>query len=296
MKRWMMVLTLLVGLFALTACGEDDAETARFEARRSGTFFSLDGSVLIEYETDLDGFLVHLDIDRLLTLEEMFLYHPAIDYDPVIEGFDGPVFTTPSAQCTAISNDLLIPINLEIGNARYRYDDSQCRYRSVDSNNQFRVGRATEYRLTEHVRERRSTAVSIIVYVPDALVPFVELAKIPHTAERMGIHHLGIGVNNEALAESWRNYYNDTSVYEQIYLTRQGHTETMAILNGVTDELNLLDLANFEEPVPLIDDFETLYQTEIQAMLELQADIGIAFDEPEDSEEESDTTQEEDPS
>jgi hypothetical protein len=287
-----MLFAMMMVLILLSACGGEDSDAPRFEARRNGTLFSLDGSVLVEYEIDLDGVLIHLDIDRLLTLEEMFLYHPAIDYDPVIEGFDGPVFTTPSPQCTAISNEVRIPINLEIGNTRYRYDDTQCRYRTIDFNNEFRAGRSTEYRLTDYIQERRSTNVRIIVYVPDALVSFVDLDVIPHTAERMGIYYLGIGVSDESLAQSWRNYYNDTSVYEQLYLTHQGHTETMAVINGVSEDLNLLDLANYEEPTPLIADFETRYALEIQAILELQQDIGIAFEESEENTEESPDTEE----
>jgi hypothetical protein len=134
--------------------------------------------------------------------------------------------------------------------------------------------------------------VRIIVYVPDALVSFVDLDVIPHTAERMGIYYLGIGVSDESLAQSWRNYYNDTSVYEQLYLTHQGHTETMAVINGVSEDLNLLDLANYEEPTPLIADFESRYAREIQAILELQQDIGIAFEESEENTEESPDTEE----
>lgn len=288
MRRLTLVLSMLF-VFLLSSCGGNEVLN-NFEARRDGTLFSSDESILIEYTTDKDGKMIDLNIDRLLTIEEMLYLNPIIDYDYEIEGFTGTIFTSPAGQCTRISNDLLVPINIEIGNTRYKYDNSVCRYRTVDSNNNFRPGFADEYYLTDRIVEDRNTTISIIVYVPDELVKFVEIYQIPHTVELLGVYSLLIAENRADLAVPLLNYYNDTGVYEQLYIKHQDNEATIAEIGGLSEELNLIDLSNLTEIVPLIDNFSTLYEAEISAMNELQEEIGVNFttdEEPEETEEDT---------
>jgi hypothetical protein len=270
----MMITVVLV--FLLSACGGDDV-IYNFEARRDGTLISSDKEVIIEYTTDVNGRLISLNIDHLLTIEEMFLLNPVIDPNIEIDGFDGDVFVKPRNECTLISNDVYIPVNLEIGNTRYKYDDTNCQYRTVDTNNNFRAGFAEEYYIFERIQEDRQTIISVIIYQPDELVKFVELYTVPHTFELLGVYHLAINQTRQDVIGGVMNYYNDTSMYEQLYLKHQENDATIAEINGMSEELNLLDLTNISDVQPLIENFETRYASEIAAIEELQEHIGINF-------------------
>lgn len=292
MRRYLIIITTVL-IFLLSACGGNEV-IYNFEARRDGTLISRDKQVLIEYTTDVNGRLISLNIDHLLTIEEMFLLHPMIDPTIEIDGFDGDVFIKPRNECTRISNDVFIPVNLEIGNTRYKYDDTRCQYRTVDINNNYRAGFADEYYIFERIQEDRQTSISVILYLPDELVKFVELYTVPHTYELLGIYHLTIDDFRQDIVGGVRHYYNDTSVYEQLYLKHQENDATIAEINGISEQLNLLDLTDIMNIEPLIDDFETLYAMEIAAMEELQELIGINFQSDDGDAEEDPSTEEED--
>jgi hypothetical protein len=255
-----------------------------FESRRTGTLFSDDGKALVEYRTDVDGKLVDLYIDHLVTVEEMILFNPNINFEYTIPGFDGEIFTKPSGRCTNISNTLKVPINLEIGNTRYKYDDSVCMYKTVDNNNNFRPGFATEYYLTSYVREKRATDISIIVYQPDELVKFVEISRLPHTFKSLGIYTTKINLNSDNVEVGHANYYNDMCIYEQLYLKHQNNKDTIDQINGLSTSFNLLDLDHLSEIVPMIYNFEIKYDSEISALEKLQEEIGINFATPDNQE------------
>lgn len=290
MRKFLMIVSLVL-VFALSACGSDDV-IYNFEARRDGTLISSDKEILIEYTTDVNGKLVSLNIDHLLTIEEMFLLNPVIDPTLEVDGFDGDIFVKPSNQCTLISNDVYVPINLEIGNTRYKYDNDNCQYRTVDTNNNYRAGFAEEYYLSDRIQEDRQTTISVILYQPDELVKFVELFTVPHTYELLGVYHLTINANRQDVIGGIRHYYNDTSVYEQLYLKHQENDATIDEIKGMSEELNLLDLTDIMEYEPLIEDFEATYAREIAAIEELQEEIGINFQSEEETTEEEN---EEDP-
>ena len=288
MKQWTLFLSLIF-VFLLSSCGGDEVLN-NFESRRDGTLFTTDGRVLVEYTTDKDGKLISLNIDRILTLEEMFILSPVIDYELELDDFDGDIFMLANNQCTSIRNNLLVPINIEIGNTRYKFDNTECKYKTVDSNNNFRAGFADEYFLTQRIQEDRRTTISIIVYQPEELVKFIELYQIPHTYELMGVYHLLPDITRQDLAVELVNYYNDTGIYEQLYLKHQENEATINEINGMSEELNLMDLSSLTEMIPLIEDFEELYALEIDAIEQLQEEIGINFTA---DEEEEDPDQEE---
>lgn len=283
MKRMLFMMTFVL-VFLLSSCGGDEV-LYNFESRRDGTLISSDKEVIVEYKTDVNGKLTYLNIDHLLTIEEMFLLNPMIDPTITVDGAEGDIFVKPRNECTLISNDVYIPVNLEIGNTRYKYDDTNCQYKTVDTNNNFRAGFAEEYYIFERIQEDRQTTISVIAYLPNELVKFVELYTVPHTYELLGIYHLTINSSKQDVIGGISHYYNDTSVYEQLYLKHQENDATILEINGLSEELNLLDLTDIMEIVPLIENFESSYRSEIEAIEELQEAIGINFQTEEDTEE-----------
>ncbi len=274
MKKLLLSL-LVVAVILLSGCSKQEA-IYNFEPRRVGTLFGPDGTVLIEYRTDLNGKLVEINIDRLLTVEEMLL-NPLIDYNVSIEGVVGDIFVSPSNRCTAISNDLLVPINIEIGNTKYKYDDNECKYKTVDSSNQFRLGFDTEYYLTSYLQEKIDTKVSIIVYRPNETVRFVDVMELPHTVETLGVYATFIDENHKDIANDVRNYFNDLGIYEQLYLKHQEKKASLDEINGISTTVNLFDLGDLSLVIPLVEDFEEKYSDELRAIDLLQETIGINF-------------------
>jgi hypothetical protein len=266
-----LVFTLI---FLLGSCGED-ASVNNFVARQDNYLVSEDKQVIIEYKTDTEGKLIELNIDRLLTIEQMILLNPIIDFEYELEGFTGDIFMSPRNACTDYSNDLLIPINIEVGNTRYRFSNSQCTYKTVDNYNDFKPGYSDEYLLTDTIPVSKNVKISIIVYVPDELVKFVEIYEIPNSYERLGVYNIMFNQDNTGFRFDLVNYYRDMSIYEQIYIKHQENAGAVDEVMGVSSEINLMDINSLTEAITLIDDFENTYELEIQAIVELQETIGL---------------------
>lgn len=273
-------------MFILTSCG-GNAEVNNFEARQDNTLFSSDKMVIIDYKTDTEGRLIELNIDRLLTIEQMIILNPRIDFDLEIEGFTGDIFIEPNPVCTDYRDDILIPANIEIGNTRYKYDPFDCTYKTIDNRNNFKPGFAEEYMLTDTILEDKNTTISIIIYNPLELVPFIEIYTLPHTYETLGVYNIMINEDRDGFEDNAHNYYHDMAIYEQLYIKHQENEATVNEVMGISTELNLMDLSSLMEIIPLIENFEDIYYLEIQAIEELQEEIGINFstdEEPTDEE------------
>jgi len=275
MKKTTLFVTIFV-ILLLTSCGNTTAVN-NFDARQDNTLFSADGMVIVDYKTDTEGKLIELNIDRLLTIEQMILLNPTIDFDYELEGFTGTIFVLPSDECTDYSDEILIPINIEVGNTRYKYDDTECKYKTIDNRNAFKPGFADEYFLTDTIQEDKNVVISIIVYNPAEIVPFIEIYNLPHTYENLGVYNIMINEERNGFEFEPLNYYRDMSMYEQLYIKHQENEATISEIMGMSEELNLMDLSSLMEIIPLIEHFELLYQLEIQAIDELQDEIGINF-------------------
>ncbi len=286
MKIFKYVLVVLL-VFTLASCGSD-ASLYNFSPRQDNTMFSSDNKIVIDYKTNKDGKLIELNIDRLLTIEEMIILNPIIDFDYEIEGFTGDIFMEPNNTCTDISNSFLVPINIEVGNTRYKYDDDECMYKTVDNNNEFKAGYADEYLLTDTIPEPKHVKISIIVYNPDELVSFIEIYEIPNTYEKLGVYNILINRDRNGFENGLVNYYRDMSIFEQLYLKHQEAEGAINEVMGISTEINLMDFDSMLDVVPLIEDFEDFYELEIEAIDEFQQEIGTAFendDEPIDDDE-----------
>jgi len=275
MKKTILFVTGILVLL-LTSCGGSE-EVFNFDARQDNTFFSSDGRVIIDYKTDTNGKMIEINIDRLLTIEQMILLNPIIELDYAIEGFTGNIFVPVSDQCTDISNNFSTPLNIEVGNTRYKYDDEDCMYKTIDNRNEFKPGFADEYFITDTIRENKNVVISIIVYDPTQIVPFIEIYTLPHTYENLGVYNIMINANRNGFTSPPINYYHDMTIYEQLYVKNQENEATVNEVMGISEELNLMDLSSLTEIIPLIDNFENLYSFEIQAIEELQAEIGLNF-------------------
>lgn len=284
MKKMLSVI-VLVFVLVLSSCGGDDVLLYNFKPRQDNTLFSTNGEIIIDYKTDTNGELIELNIDHLLSIEEMIMLNPIIDFDIEIEGFTGNIFMQPRSVCTQYSNDLLIPINIEVGNTRYKFDNLSCLYKTVDTNNQFREGFADEYHLMGTITEDKNTTISIIIYNPEELVRFIEIYELPHTRELLGTYSMIVTEERDEVIGGYHNYYKDMGIYEQLYLKHQDNTPTKNEINGIPDDINIMDLQNLTEVIPLIADFETLYADEIAAIDELQDEIGTNFSSDESTEE-----------
>jgi hypothetical protein len=274
-----LVLFTLIGLsiLTLTSCNSA-ASLYNFEPRQDSTLFSEDRLVMIEYETDIQGKLTSINIDRLLTIEEMVLFNPTIDTDYQIEGFTGDIFVEPSNSCTDVSNDVLVPVNIEVGNTRYKYDDDDCMYKTVDNYNEYRPGYADEYLLSDTIPVPSHIKISIIVYNPTELVNFIEIYDLPNTYEKIGLYNILLNRDRNGFENNLINYSRDMSVLEQLYLKHQELEGATNEVLGIASDINILDLDNLDEIIPLIDNLERNYEAELQALEELQQEIGIAFE------------------
>ena len=129
MRKYSLLLTVIL-VFVLSGCGTEEAAN-NFLIRKESYIISEDNMVLIEYKTDEDGKLVKVNIDRLLTIEEMIFYNTEIDYNYDLEGFSGEIYTLAGHLCTVYDN-FYVPINIEIGNTRFIYNVNECSYVEVD--------------------------------------------------------------------------------------------------------------------------------------------------------------------
>lgn len=271
--------TLLVAfvIFLLSSCGSNQ-DLYNFSPRKDATLISEDNLIVIDYKTNTDGKLVELSIDRLLTIEQMIILNPIIDFDYELAGFTGDIFIKPNNICTTISNDLLIPVNLEVGNTRYKYNDKDCMYQTVDNHNEFKPGFSNEYLLTDTIAVASYVEISIIVYNPGELVNFIEIYNLSNTFKTIGIYNILVNNDENRFNNDLVNYYNDISILEQLYLKYQESETTFNEVMGISTDINLMDLDHLTESIPLIEKFQTSYKFEIAAIIELEGKIGIIFE------------------
>lgn len=287
--RWITLLLLVV---VLSGCGGTQT-IYNFTPRQDSFMISGDEKVIVNYKTDIEGQMIELDVDRLLTIEEMMILNPVIDFEYELDGFTGDIFIEPSNTCTDISNDVLIPSNLEVGNTRYKYDDDDCMYKTVDNYNEFKPGFSREYHLTDTIPVASHVTISIIVYHPSELVSFIEIYDIPNTYKSMGSYNILINRDRNGFENDYANYYNDVTTFEQLYLKHQQLEGTLSEISGISTDVNLMDLDSLMDISPIIDNFENLYEVEIEAMQELQSEIGETFEiESEDIEDEDQNIEE----
>lgn len=275
--RKIRAILVFASIFLLASCGSNQA-LYNFSPRKDTTLISSDNLIIINYKTDTEGKLVELNIDRLLTIEEMMILNPAIDFDYELEGFVGDIFVEPSNTCTDISNNVLIPVNLEVGNTRYKYNDDECMYQTVDNHNEFKSGFSDEYLLTETIPVASYVEISVIVYNPTELVNFVEIYNLPNTFKTIGIYNVLINRDRDGYENDLVNYYYDISILEQLYLKHQEAELTITEVMGIATDINLMDLDSLTEVTPLIDNFEDAYELEITALSEFEDEVGVAFE------------------
>jgi hypothetical protein len=268
---------MLFLVVALASCAES-GPVYNFQERKSSYYISEDETIMIYYKTNNDGKMVELNVDRLLTIEEMILLNPTIDFGFELEGFVGDIFVEPSNTCTDISNDILIPINLEVGNTRYKYEDDECKYKTVDNHNQFKPGYADEYLLTDTIPVASHVEISIIIFNPTELVNFVEIYELPNTFKKVGVNSILINRDKDGFDNDLINYYKDMTIFEQLYLKHQEDSGALDEINGLSADINLMDLNSLTDINPLIDNFDDIYESEITAIEELQLEIGVNFD------------------
>ena len=268
---------LVLFLVVLLASCADSGPVYNFQERKDSYYISEDETIMVYYKTNNDGKMVELNVDRLLTIEQMILLNPTIDSNFELEGFTGDIFMEPSNTCTDISNDILIPINLEVGNTRYKYDDDSCKYRTVDNHNEYKPGYADEYLLTDTIPVASHVKISVIIYNPSELVNFVEIYELPNTFKKIGVNNILINRDKDGFDNDLVNYYRDMTIFEQLYLKHQEDTGTLNEISGMATEINLLDINSLMEATPLIENFDDIYEGEIVAIEELQEEIGVNF-------------------
>ncbi len=258
----------------LSACG-GDATIYNFKIRKDDYLVSEDGNIIVDYKTDEKGELVELNIDRLLRIEDMLYFNPLIDYEFELEGFSGDIFTQPGFLCTNY-NEMVVPINIEIGSTRFMYDRNECEYQEVDRNNEFKSGSySRKYRLDETIDVSKETIISIVVFDETSLEKFIDIFELPHTAKMLGVYSIHINYDLDGFDSRTTNYFNDIAFYEQLILKHQENEMAINEVIGFSMDINLLDFDQMAEVIPLIDDFEEDYDMEIKAVNELIVIISI---------------------
>ena len=257
-----------------------------FKVRKDDYFISEDNNVLVDYKTDANGELIRLNIDRLLTIEEMLVYNPLVDYDYVLDGFTGDIFTSPGFSCTNY-NQMMVPINLEVGSTRFKYNRNDCEYQEVDRNDDYRSGSySRKYGLEETIGVSKEVIVTIVIYDESSLEKFVEIMDLPHTVKLLGVYSVLLNDDLDGFDSRTTNYYHDMAIYEQLMLKYQENETTINEVLGYSMDINLLDFDQLAEVVPLIEDFEEDYSMEITAINELEDLIGVISDGEDTSDEE----------
>lgn len=287
MRKYLLIIIFVLTL-TLSSCGDETAKY-NFALRYDTTFFNADETVLIEYKTSSEGEMLEYNIDRLLTIEQMLYLNPIIDYNMTVEGFDGNLFYNPSTRCSDIIT-LKVPINIQVGNTKYKYVDSECEYVPVDSNNNAK-GFGTGYKLDGTIKKSKNVTISMIYYDDTKDIRFQEIMDLPHTAELLGVYYIEFNNDLDGFKQVPTNYYRDMAIYEQLYIKFQENKLATDEIRGLSNEVNLLDLLELADVMPLIDNFDIIYEDEIEAVIELEDIIGIGItsvdEEPvEDSEEE----------
>lgn len=280
MRKWILGLVLTL-LLVLGGCSSEQ-ETYNFRSRKDDYFISENDLIIIEYKTDEFGKMIELNIDHLLTIEQMIYYNTNIDYDFTIPGFGGDIFVTAGYLCTSYQN-LKVPSNIEVGNTKYRYNRDDCEYQEVNRDNVYIAGTyARKFRLNDTIPVSKSIIISIVVYDVNSPEKFVEVQRIPHTAKLLGVYSIPLNSDKDGFTSlGVYNYNTDMAMYEQLYLKHQLNETTLEVINGIPTDINLLDLNNLSSIQPLIDDFIFRYEDEYLAMDELEAEIGLFVDETE---------------
>ncbi len=289
MKKILLFVSLVIIGF-LSACGDEES-IYNFKIRKDDFFISESGSILVEYKTNEEGKLVKLYIDRLLTIEDMIYFNPLIDYGYVLEGFTGDIFTNAGYSCT-MYDSFEVPINIEIGSTRFKYERSDCEYQEVDRNNIIKTGTyARSYNLEDTLGFNQDTIISIVVYDETSIEKFIDIIDLPNSIKTVGVYSIGFNSDLDGFNSELVNYYQEIAIYEQLFLKIQENELTIAEVTGFTEDINILDIGSFGDVTPLIEDFATIYEEEILAIDELEERIGtvsVEEVEPEDVDEEED--------
>lgn len=280
MRKFSLVLVFVL-LLTLTACGGDEL-TYNFRSRKDDYYISEDETIIIDYKTDENGKMIELNIDRLLTIEQMIYFNTNIDYAFAIEGFGGDIFVNAGFLCTSYEN-LSVPVNIEVGNTKYRYNRDDCEYQEVNRDNVYIAGTyARKFRLNDTIAVSKNIIISIVVYDINSPEKFVEVQRIPHTAKLLGVYSVPLNTDRDGFTiDGVYNYYTDMAMYEQIYLKNQKNEIALEVINGIPTDISLLDLNNLSSIQPLIEDFYLRYEDEINAINELEAEVGLFVDETE---------------
>lgn len=274
MKRLFMIIGILGFVFTLSGC-DDEASNYNFRPRQNDYYISEDGNVIIDYKTDENGELTRFNIDRLLTIEEMLSGNPTINYQYELEGFEGDIFVEPPLACL-MPRDVLVPVNIEVGSIRYKFRSSECMYKEVGRDNEFKNSSfAREYGVKDTIQESKDTAINIVVYDPDSIELFVEIYELPHTLETLGVFAIELSPDTGNPIKDYLNFSTDMKIYEQYMIRFQDNESVIDEIYGLSEDINILNFGDLTEVQSVIEDFEDTYEVEIQAVYEFEAEVGI---------------------
>lgn len=260
--------------FILAGCKKDQTEY-NYRPRQNDTYISDDGNILIEYKTDENGELERIYIDRLLTIDQMITKNPFIDYEITIEGFDGEVFTSAPASCL-LPSGVKVPINIEVGSVRYKFKTTECIYKEVGRDNEFKTTSfAREYGVKDTIQEPIDSKINIVVYIEGSTSLFTEVFELHHTIRTLGVYGIEFSVDNGLPLLSDIDFTKHMKTYEQFLLDKQDNELAVNEIYGYSSDINILNIDDFESLTSVIENFTDLYEDEYNAMLELQIDIGI---------------------
>lgn len=295
MKKYLLMLTVIL-ITILSGCKQDDAEVYNYRPRQNNSYVSKDERILIDYKTDENGSIERINIDKLLTIEQMIVNNPNIDYDIQIEGFSGEIFTDAPPLCL-LPSSVKVPVNIEVGSIRYKFKSSDCIYKEVGRDNEFKTTSfAKEYTVQDTIGEPTDTKVHIVAYVNNGIQLFTDVLYLPHTLKTLGVYGISMSVDSGLPLNSSIDYINDMKIYEQFLIIHQLNETAINELYGISEDINLLDLDNFEITPIVKLDFVDYYEDEINAMDELEKKIGLLnveeVDETEGESEETDETDE----
>ena len=252
---------LIIGLFSfvtiLSGCS-DDGSNYNFRPRQNDYYISEDGKVIIEYKTNENGELVRINIDRLLTIEEMISGNPTIDYGVQVEGFEGDLFVEPPLSCL-MPRGVMVPVNIEVGSIRYKFRSSECLYKEVGRDNEFKSSSfAREYGVKDTIRESKETTISIVAYNPDSIELFMEVYELPHTLETLGVFAIELSPDTGNPSRDYLDFSTDMKIYEQYLLRFQDNETVVDEIYGLTEDVNILNFGDLMEVQSLIPDFEEI--------------------------------------
>lgn len=293
----MKKLLLIVGIFfalALSACGSDDVVYS-FDTRKDDYYISEDKRIIIDYKTNEVGKLIEINIDRLLEIEEMIYFDPTIDYDVTVEGFDGDIFVAPRSTCVDF-NDILVPINIEIGSTKLQFNRTDCEYQEVDRYNEIKTSSfAVSYGLEDTIDVSKTTIINIVVYDENSIEKFREVKQLRHTNESIGVFNILFNLDRDNFIDYFSNYGAEMAIYEQLLLKNQENEAAINDILGLGAEVNILDFDELLESEELIAFFEEKYELERTAVIELFAKIGPEEEVIEDDSPEEEIPEEETP-